>query len=273
MELSPVRVKFGGVDLGGSLGNVVISTKFMKAPIMADQSGKTVRDRRVSGIEITLTTELAQIKDKDIWKVVFPHAKEVVSGPNKAMYFEGAIGDSDLAHAAELLLHPLSLADADLSGDHKFYKACASAESEITYGPEEQARLKIVWNILPDDSTVPDRFYFHGDPAVGLVPASAGAPIQSGTGNGTLTAVAVFNGATKTETITAKVIAVPGVDEAIFEVTGSVSGFLGNVSLPGTPLGSVNFVSGPIAFTLTDGSTDFVVNDQFTIATVASNYA
>lgn len=272
MELSPVRVKFKGVDLGGSLGNVVISTKFLKAPIMADQSGKTVRDRRVSGIEITLTTELVQIKDKDIWKVVFPHAKEVVSGLNKMIYVEGAIGDSDLANAGELILHPLSLADADLSGDHKFFKACGSAESEITYGPEEQARLKIVWNILPDDTTVPDRFYIHGDPSIGLVSASAGAPVYSGTGNGALTAVAVFNGATKTETITVLCIAAAA-NGGIFQVTGSVSGFLGNITLPGSPLGSANFISSVINFTLADGGTDFVVNDQFTIATVASNYA
>lgn len=272
MELSPVRVTFNGVDLGGSLGNVVVTTKYNKANILADQSGNTVRDRRVSGIEVTVTTELVQVKDIDIWKVVFPNALKVTSGLNKALYVQGAIGESDLAKAGILILHPLSLPDADLSGDHKFYKACGSAESEITYGPEEQAKLKIVWNILPDDSVVPDRFYFHGDPSIGLVNAVAGTPSYTGTGNGAMTAVTAYSGATVTETITVTCIAAAA-NGGIFQVVGSVSGFLGNVTLPGTPLGMANFLSSVLSFTLADGSTDFVVSDAFTIVMTAANYA
>lgn len=168
MELSPMRVSYAGMDLGGSMGNVVISAKYTKATLVADQSGTTVRDRRVSGVEITVTTELNEVQFKNNWKVVFPHATKLGSGNTNlaAIDFKDAIGDSDLAHAAELVLHPLSKSDADLSSDYTFYKAVASAESSITYGPTEQARLKIVWNILPDDSAVPNKFFRYGDPAV-----------------------------------------------------------------------------------------------------------
>lgn len=165
MELTPMRVTFDGVDLGGTLGNVVISAKYMKANLMADQSGQTVRDRRVSGIEITVTTELSEVLNKDNWKVVFPHATLLPAG-TAAIEFSQNIGDSDLSNALELVLHPLSKADGDLTSDYTFYKACASAESSVTYGPTEQARLKIVWNILPDESAVPNKFFRYGDPAV-----------------------------------------------------------------------------------------------------------
>lgn len=165
MEMSPMRVSFDGVDLGGTLSNVKIVAKYMKANILADQSGQTVRDRRVSGIEITVTTELAEIKNKDLWKIVFPHATLIPSG-TAAIDFKQNIGDSDLANAKELVLHPLSLDDANVAYDYTFFKACASAESEITYGPQEQARLKIVWNILPDESEVPNKFGRFGDPAL-----------------------------------------------------------------------------------------------------------
>lgn len=165
MELTPMRVSFDGVDLGGTLGNVVISAKYAKSNILADQSGSTVRDRRVSGVEITVTTEVSEIKNKDIWKVVFPHATLVSTG-TAAIDFNDNIGDSDSANAAVLLLHPLSKADGDLTTDYTFYKAVASAESSITYGPNEQARLKIVWNILPDESATPNQFFRFGDPAV-----------------------------------------------------------------------------------------------------------
>lgn len=165
MELTPMRVTFDGVDLGGTLSSVVISAKFSKSSILADQSGSTVRDRRVSGVEVTVTTELAEVKNKDLWKVVFPHATLLPAG-TAAIDVEQAIGDSDLSHAKELVLHPLSLDDANVSADYTFFKACASAESTITYGPTEQARLKIVWNILPDESAVPNKFFRYGDPAI-----------------------------------------------------------------------------------------------------------
>ena len=53
MFLSPMQVKFGPsgsqIDLGGTLGNVVVTPKYTKADIKADQSGTSIRDRRVSG--------------------------------------------------------------------------------------------------------------------------------------------------------------------------------------------------------------------------------
>ena len=165
MELTPMRVTFDGRDLGGTSSNIVISAKYMKAELRADQSGQTVRDRRVSGIEITVTTELTEVLNKDNWKVVFPHTTLLPAG-TAAIEFSQNIGDSDLSNALELVLHPLSKADSDLTADYTFYKACASAESSITYGPTEQARLKIVWNILPDESAVPNKFFRYGDPAV-----------------------------------------------------------------------------------------------------------
>lgn len=266
MELSPMRVNFDGVDLGGTLDNVTVNVEFGKAEIKADQSGDTVRDRRVSGLNISVTTALAENRVKDNWKVVFPHAKLVDGGiAGKSMYFQAAIGDSDLANAKILILHPLSLADVDLSGDFKFFKACADAKSEIVYSPTEQTKINVVWNILPDDSVQPERFFIHGDPSIGLVAASAAAPVFVGTGNGTMTGVTVFSGVTETETITAVLIHAVA-NGGIFQVSGSLSGPLGNATV------GVGFVSPVIAFTINDGATDFVLGDQFTVATTAANY-
>jgi hypothetical protein len=162
MELTPMMVKFAGVDLGGTLGNVVITAKYDKAPIKADQLGSTILDYRVSGIAITVTTELTEIKNPDVWKVVFPNASLII-GPPKAIQFNTNVGDSDIAHAGLLTLHPLSDTAIGNDYDHTFWCAVASADSTITYGPTEQSRLKIVWNILPDTSVTPYRFYRMGD--------------------------------------------------------------------------------------------------------------
>ena len=168
MELSPMKVLFGAsgsqVDLGGTLSNITISAKYMKSPLHADQFGQSVLDRRVSGVEVTVTTELAEIQDKDIWEVVFPHAEKLGtgSGSGASILFSEAIGGSDLDVAKLLTLHPLSKDLSDTSTDYNFYKAVASEESQIVYGPTEQARLKIVWNILPDTSTEPARYFKFG---------------------------------------------------------------------------------------------------------------
>lgn len=174
MELTPMQIKFKGpgaasaIDLGGSLGGVTIDTKYEKAEIKADQMGTTVLDRRVKGVVVTVTAELAEIQNKDIWKIVFPHANLVVNGTNKAIEFQSMVGDSDLANAGELTLHPLSKGSADVTGDYLFFKACASAESSISATPDGQQKLKVVWTILPDTSVSPARFYIHGDPALAV---------------------------------------------------------------------------------------------------------
>jgi len=84
-------------------------------------------------------------------------------------------------------------------------------------------------------------------------------PTFSGTGNGTLT-VDSTHPATVTETITA-VCSATAVDGGTFDVSGSVSGSLGQATV-GTP-----FTSSVIDFTITDGTTDFALNDTFTINT------
>lgn len=268
LELSPCRVTFNGVDLGATLGNVTVSPKYSKVPLKADQFGdQTDIDYVVNGFSVQIETELAETSLKDNWKVVFPNARLITSGGNKAMYFENMVGDKDSSHAAILLLHPLSSVNGDLSHDHRFYKAVATAESQYVFSPGTQSKLKIVWKVLPDTAVVPPRFYFIGDPAVGLVAASFTGPTYAGTGNGTMTGTAVYSGSTRTETITATLVTA-AVNGGTFNVNGSVSGPLGLATV------GIAFAApgNQVSFTINDGTTDFIVGDQFTIPTTASNY-
>lgn len=166
MELTPCQITYNSVDLGGSLGNVVVTAKYTKSDIKADQFGTTVLDRRVSGLEINVATEIAEVKNKDFWKVVFPHANEITSGSVKAIQFNSAVGDGDISNSHQLLLHPLSIAAGTVDFDHTFFKATASAESSFELSPTSQAKLKVVFNVLPDTSVQPARFYRYGDTTI-----------------------------------------------------------------------------------------------------------
>jgi len=266
MELSPVRVTFDGVDLGGTLGNVAVKMKYSLADIKADQSGVTVRNRKTSGFECSIELELTEVLNEANWKKVFPHAELVGTAPNQKIIFKNNIGDSQLALAKLLVLHPLSKDNSDKTADFNFFKAIANADSQIVYSPTDQSRLKLVFNVYPDESTTPERFFSYGDPAIVGTAASFSAAVAGGgnVGNGTVSGIAVDNVLTKTETVTLTAVTA-ALNGGVFYVEGSVSGPLGLATV-GTP-----FSSGPIDLTINDGSTDFAVGDVFTIATTAAS--
>lgn len=172
MELTPCRVSFKGpgaltfADLGGTLGNVSVKMKYDKAEIKADQFGTTVLDRRVKGVMVTIETELAELELKALWKIVFPHATLIGTEPATYVDFLSQVGDGDISHAGELLLHPLSRPDSDLNHDLYAWKVCAMADSEVVFGPDKQQSLKIVWNVLLDTSVTPARMIRFGDKAL-----------------------------------------------------------------------------------------------------------
>jgi len=240
-ELTPMRVSFkpqGAVaftDMGGTINNVAVTIGYKKSPIKADQAGTEPIDHKVSGLEVKVSTTLAEVQDKSKWLVAFPHATkfsaQVVTGATisaaspavvtktahgfaiddqiqftagtvptglslfKKYYIISAgfgvnafsvaltkggaaivgtgsagagvtieslnaadlavdfftnLGNGGQANAGELLLHPLSKSDVELETDYTFYKACAMAASEVTYGPDAQIGLKVEWFIYPD---------------------------------------------------------------------------------------------------------------------------
>lgn len=267
LDLGPVQVFYNGVDLGGTLDNATIKFKYDKAEMKVDQLGSTVVDRRVSGMMATVETALAEVLEKAKFKVAFPNMDLVATG-TKLVRMANKMGVSDYAQAAILRLHPINRAPADLTADWTFAKAVASEDSEFTNSPEEQKKLKAIWNIYPDFGVSGYPLFIHGDPAIGLINASAAAAVAGGgnTGNGTVGSITAYNGFTKTETITLTCVGVPGANQANFSVSGSVSGPLGIATV------GVAFISNPISFTIADGTTDFVIGDSFTIATTAANY-
>lgn len=264
-ELTPCRVTFGGVDLGGT-DKVMVKIEEKLSPLLADQLGTTIIDQKVSGFNVTIETALDEVQLKANWKVVFPAHKLVTSGPNSSFYFDSQVGQSMAALGKELILHPLSKVDGDKSHDFLAYIATAIPSSQLDFSATEQQKLKVSFHVYPDFTTQPPRFCLYGDPSVGLVDATAGAAVAAtgNTGNGTVGSIAVNNGSTKTETIS--LLCLTAGASAEFAVSGTTSGALG------VAINGVAFNAAPISFLITAGGTNFAFNDSFTIATVAANY-
>lgn len=268
LELTPCRVTYNGRDLGATLGNVAIKIADGLSELYADQLGKTPIDKRVTSQKYQVSFEIAEVQAKINWSVLFPPYSLVTQGGQTGFYVDAQIGYSMRSQAAPLILHPLSKANTDLSEDFYFYLAASESNSDNTFSPSDQNKMKITMDIYPDFTTQPSRFFFYGDPSVGLIAASVGAA-TAGTGNvgnGTLTNLVAFSGFTKTETVSVQCVT-PGT-AGEFYVQGTTSGPLGLAAVGLT----FNAVGQEISFHVNAGGTQFALNDSFTIATTAANY-
>lgn len=270
-ELTPCRVKYNGVDLGATNGGVKLKLAYSLSPLHADQYGDTEMDHRVSGFKPSVEFTLAEVNSIDNWKVAVPNSTVVGTSP-RSLIFLSQVGASQLALAHQLILHPLSKADADLSGDYVFPLAAAISATEIDFGPKNQMGLKCTMNVYPDTSVNPSQFFVRGDPSIGMINASAAAAVFTGTGTGTITSIVPTNLAL-TETVTVMCVGIPAANKSNWLVSGSLSGVLGYCSITSSNNGgTVNFVNPKISFTITDAVTDFVIGDNWTIAVTGANY-
>ncbi len=262
--VTPSRVTFNGVDLGGTKGPIAFSPQTKQTDIKVDQLGDSIFDKIVSGQDFSVKLTLSEFRNKANWKVAMPHAKLLTSGGNKGIYIDSQIGNKLSANAYVMILHPLILDDSDKSLDIKIYLAACESASEVKIGSGEESVLECIFRVLPDTTTSPARYLYFGDPAIAAVAATLTESSYSGTGNGTLTGETAGSAAV-TETITATCVTAAA-DGGIFHVSGSVSGSLGLATV------GVAFSSTKGGFTINDGATDFIVGDAFVLASVAANY-
>lgn len=166
-ELTPMRVKFNGVDVGGANG-VSVNIETTLSPLMAENFGTEAMDFAFSGFKASVKMVLLETKEatKANWKIAFPHAVATTALGQTKLEFTNKLTDKVSPLAQILLLHPLNRDDADLNGDYKFLKAVCKSASEVKYGPEEQVGLEVEFMILPDTSTSPAKWLVYGDPGI-----------------------------------------------------------------------------------------------------------
>lgn len=165
-DIGPCQVTFNGIDIGGTAGNVKVTFKYDKAPMMADQYGKTLLDEAISGMECTVETEFLESKNKLHLNKVFPSLRYAGTAPADILEMDNKIAIRQLAANASLLtLHPI-VDDPSVNFDYTFFKAVPDENSSIAIGPAEQRKWKIIWKIYLDVSVSPARMFRYGDTTI-----------------------------------------------------------------------------------------------------------
>lgn len=166
-DIGPAQVLFNGIDLGGTSGNVKIKFKYDKKPLSADQTGsKTALDFAVTGMECSVETMFQETRNKTNFAALFPSATVVTTSGHQYIDFKDQTALRQLQYASPLQLHPLEEALSSNDYDWYFYKALPQEDSEYTFGPEQQAKLKIHWTILLDLTVTPGRMFRAGNHAL-----------------------------------------------------------------------------------------------------------
>jgi hypothetical protein len=174
MDLGPAQLYFTPAGstaesyLGATLKNIKVAFSFDKAFIKADQTGTSDIDGRVCGVKCMVSTEIAQVKDFQLFNLIFPNSQLIGNAPfdgtssTAAVQWNNTVGNSDLALAGKLRLHPQNLAATAVNYDWTFYKATSTENSEPVWGPTEQEAFKIEWRIYPDTTQTPFRWFRFG---------------------------------------------------------------------------------------------------------------
>lgn len=161
-DIGPCQVLWASVDLGGTHDNVKIKFKYDKTFLTADQFGKSKLDAANSGIDVTISTSFLETRNKTNFQKVFPTS--ILNGTtHKYLDFTDQTAVRQLSLAGALRLHPMVDASGSNDNEWYFYKALPMEDSEYTFGPTEQAKLKITWQVLLDTTTSPPRMFRAGD--------------------------------------------------------------------------------------------------------------
>ncbi len=166
-DIGPAQVLWNGVDLGGTAGNIKIKFKYEEKDLTADQTGsKTPLDKAIAGMHCSVETEFQETRNKTNFQALFPSATAVTTSGHQYIDFKDQTSSRLLSGAAPLQLHPLEEALSSADYDWYFYKAVPNQDSEYTFGPGEQAKLKVIWNILLDLTVTPGRLFRVGNHAL-----------------------------------------------------------------------------------------------------------
>jgi len=143
------RVSLGGTDLGYTVDGSVIVIEEEWRDRTGDQDGTTVLDRVKIGENMTISLKLKEFTPANLSKALLGSTLT-----SAVVEWGGQLAGvkTGYSNALALLLHPLDLDDAVLTGDWNVWKVVPEGKLEIPGRSGEDLVLPITFKALPDTS-------------------------------------------------------------------------------------------------------------------------
>lgn len=155
LEMGPCSATFKGTDLGLTKGGVEVSFSTETKKVEVDQFGDTIVSNYITSRNVSVKVPIAEA-NLNRFASIFPGVTLVGSGLQKKLLIKAAIGTSLRDLAGPLVLHPLSKAQNDLSGDFAIPLAMTAGEFSFAYKHDEQRMFTVEFEGYtdPDSETL-----------------------------------------------------------------------------------------------------------------------
>ena len=168
VKLGVCRVLFDGVDLGFTKGGVEVSVATETHEVQVDQAGQTPINEYIMGRTVSVKAPLAETTLENL-VAIMPGAKLITDGvtpTKKRVDVSLGVGVSLLSMAKTLVLHPVSLPDADKSEDFTVFKAATAGALDFAYKLDDERVFSCEFKGYPNDKNL---LFAVGDPLAGSV--------------------------------------------------------------------------------------------------------
>ena len=151
-EIQTVRAGFL-LDLGLT-EDVEVSFQTSMLDVTASQLGTTVVERLRNGMNIeAISINLKEVIAEKIKAIMAPHYPAYTPSGVGATEVQGIGNSKDFlnvsADSGKLVMHPIKLADSNLSEDFAFWRACPLLTS-LNFSGESEQMMTVEFSILPD---------------------------------------------------------------------------------------------------------------------------
>lgn len=150
VKIGVCKITYDGADLGYTKGGVEVEVTTDTHKTTVDQFGNTTLSEYIMGRNITVTAPLAETTLDNLAKTM-PGTLVEGTTAKKATVSTG-VGTNLRTEAAELRLHPVGLADSDMSEDLVIPFAATPGAMKFAYKLDDERIFNVVFTGYPDET-------------------------------------------------------------------------------------------------------------------------
>lgn len=160
----PCSITFKGVDLGHTLGGVLLTAERDFEDVKVDRYGDSPIDKILTGNRAMVNFTLAQPNFRSL-NTAIPETSSEDGAAADRIDLGAQAGASLRSEAGLLVIHPLKNAVGDTSDDVVLYKAVSAENVELPLRVDEQKVVEVTMHALIDETYGAGRRLGHVGPA------------------------------------------------------------------------------------------------------------